>query len=196
MPMCAWVWDSQTEQWDSQTEGSQTGSVVGHATLFRVHAVHSLTLHAGAAGKTQPREDMCSAPVSLQHSPQASPAEGRMRGGRRPRSAQQSLQQAPGALGAAAPAAGRRWHTAGSVEGTVGAALAAQPGHKRQQGSAQTARSGSTCSSGASQQVTTGTGADPATDAELQADSAGMGTWAGRQTRFPWAERTASQFTR
>ena len=117
-----------------------------------------------------------------------------MRGGRRPRSAQQSLQQASVAEGAAAPAAGRRRHTAGSVEGP--AASAAPPGHKRQLGSAQTARSGSTGSSGASQQVTTALDADPATDAELQADSAGMGTWAGRQTRFPWAERTASQFSR
>ena len=119
-----------------------------------------------------------------------------MRGGRRPRSAQQSLQQAPSAQGAAAPAAGRRRHTAGSAEATMGAASAAQPGHKRQLGGAQTARSGSTGSSGASQQVTTGLSADLATDAELQADSAGMGTWAGRQTRFPWAERTALQFSR
>eukprot|EP00891_Asterochloris_glomerata_P003985 jgi/Astpho2/3985/Aster-01158 len=139
---------------------------------------------------------MRSAPVSLQHSPQGSPAEGRMRGGRRPCSAQQSLQQAPGgAEGAAASAASRRRHTAGSVEGPVGAASAARPGHRRQLGSAQTAGSGSTGSSGASQQVTTGSSADLATDAELQADSAGMGTWAGRQTRFPWAERTASQFS-
>ena len=180
------------KQWDSQT-----GCLVRMVPLPKFHAPCSLTLHAGAAGKTQPRDDMRSAPVSLQHSPQGSSAEGRMRGGRRPCSAQQSLQQAPGgAEGAAASAASRRRHTAGSVEGPVGAASAARPGHRHQLGSAQTAGSGSTGSSGASQQVTTGSSADLATDAELQADSAGMGTWAGRQTRFPWAERTASQFSK